>query len=189
VPVSMAQTEQGFLGWYIVRSFALYASTLSNHRSRHAFVSVLAFALLAVDAAIIIDAFRSLLLRSASVTFTTAHGFAVVAVFGWGPVLLFFFVVARGVGSEIRKHLYLADVAAMFHMFRDADGASVIARCRGMIAEHDYTSRVLGLRVNDRLIAGAAVYHGLAMSAMVLLVVMWSLQLTGARSEILLAAA
>ena len=176
-PVTMDNIYEGVLGWYITRSFVLYASTLSNHRSRHAWISVLTLAAVSLEAAVIADAVRSL--NRGSIVFTTAHGFAVVAILGWCNLLMYFLNLAKNIDTETRKHLYLVDVAGIFHLFRDPQGASVIARCRGMIAEHDYRSMVLGVQVTERVYALAWLYHGLATACMILTVVMWVMQLRG----------
>jgi hypothetical protein len=182
-PISMEEISQGFLGWYIVRSFALYASTLANHKSRHAFVSVLALSAIAVDGAVIIDTFRAL--RNGSITFTTAHGFAVAAIFGWSNMLLYFLYVANAINQEVRKHLYLVDVAGMFHLFRDPVSANILSRCRGFIAEHDYASKVLGIRITDKVMTIATLYHGLAVACIIVSCVMWGFELRGTSSDLL----
>ena len=179
----MTETNSGFLGWYITRSFSLYASTLSNHRSRHAFVSMLAAAAIAIDTAIIIDTFRSL--DRQKIVFTTAHGFAIFVILGWGPMLLRFLYVANGINQEVRKHLYLADVAGMYHLFKDPQAANIISRCRSMIAEHDYSTKVLGVRISDKVLATSFLFHGLAIGCMIVSIVMWGYDLKGLTNELL----
>lgn len=180
---SLEHTSQGFLGWYITRSFVLYASTLSNHRSRHAFISVLCLALVAIDIAFIVETLRSI--QRGEIRFTSAHMFGAVASVGWGSMLMYYLNVTKNMYSESKTHLYLIDVARMFHSFRDARSSDIISRCRGMVSEHDYASKVLGLEVTDKVMALWACFHCFAVSCIALSFTMWALTLRGDYSTLL----
>ena len=100
-------------------------------------------------------------------------------------MLLRFLFVANGINQEVRKHLYLADVAGMYHLFKDPQAANIIARCRSMIAEHDYSTKVLGVRISENVLFFCSLFHALAVGCMIVSLVMWGYDLKGLTNNLL----
>jgi hypothetical protein len=182
-PLSLQGYSEGFVGWYITRCFVLYASTCSNHSSRAASMGAFFLFMVLLCLVVLGDLFYAL---SAGYTtnggedlyFSTAHLIGLALSFGWGALLLRYIYVLLCINVERRKHLYIVDVAALYHECMTASTTSplidsgrgtaptfsahrnssgLVSLCKAMMLQHDFVVNLVGWPVSTQLLSLVAV--------------------------------
>ncbi|KAF8299527.1 hypothetical protein TcYC6_0067000 [Trypanosoma cruzi] len=172
-PLNPHDVFRGVAGWCVVRSLVFYASTCSNHAARSSAMSVyLAFALFGFLATIldIVYILVAGYLHS-GMHFSTGHSYAIVLCTLWGLMLLRYLYICVETVKEHKVHLYLLDVASLYHRMRQGpggEGSEVIARCREMIKEHEELPSVFSVQISPHILAAMAFIHVLALAVIVL---------------------
>ncbi|KAF8278584.1 hypothetical protein TcBrA4_0114510 [Trypanosoma cruzi] len=152
-PLNPHDVFRGVAGWCVVRSLVFYASTCSNHAARSSAMSVyLAFVLFGFLATIldIVYILVAGYLHS-GMHFSTGHSYAIVLCTLWGLMLLRYLYICVETVKEHKVHLYLLDVASLYHRMRQGpggEGSEVIARCREMIKEHEELPSVFSVQIS-----------------------------------------
>lgn len=150
-PLDLSEFFCGFVGWWISRNFILAASACSNHLARATgvtavIVSQTVVCFLVIGDAVYAGASGQLNLSGpgsgqvpGEIYFTGAHGLALVWVAIGGSLLIRYLVACVSTQHELRAHLNIMDIAAMYHGASQSDrsAAHVIMSCRSMAAQHD----------------------------------------------------
>jgi hypothetical protein len=171
--LSLSSLKDGFAGWYVMRSFVLYASTCTNHRARHAYAGVLLGLMAAVDGLLLIHG-TAAVISDDPVSFTGAHAMGLVMLLGWGTLLSMFIYASHHIDLERQRHCYLIDVASVFHQWTDERMSQLLTRCSGMVARHEIVGNIFGRRVGAVGVALWGLLQLLGLLGGLAVVVQWS---------------
>ena len=155
-PVSTQDLKSGFCGWFVTRCFVLYASTVSNHVARHSSISAVFLFMFVVQMVVFVDVIYALsreYIQRSSAYFTSAHLMGLWLVLSWGSLLIRYVYVCLLTERERQRHLYIFDVAALYHhtVLSNANSCSIIETCRSMTLLHDQRTTVFNVRLSPFL--------------------------------------
>ncbi|ESL09671.1 hypothetical protein TRSC58_02605 [Trypanosoma rangeli SC58] len=171
-PLNPHDVLTGVVGWCIVRSLVLYASTCFNHVSRSSTMSIyLAFVFCGF--LVTIGDFVYMLVVGYSHTgvyYSSGHTYAFVLCTLWGFMLQRYLYVCVGTCKEHTTHLYLLDVASLYHRLKQGpndESSDAIATCRQMINDHDELPSVFSIRISPLILVLMVFIHMIALTAII----------------------
>nr|CCC48132.1 conserved hypothetical protein [Trypanosoma vivax Y486] len=166
-PFNVNNVFSGVVGWYVVRSVVMYSATCSNHAARGLAMSVFFAFIVSIFIVIIGVAAHTVACgyQNSLTYFTCAHAYGFVLCVTWGVMLLRYLYICVEVNCEHERHLYVLDVASMYHHIiprsRKSD-SSAIARCRDMVMTHDRMPSIFLFRVTPLIVTTLVFLHVIA---------------------------
>ncbi|KAG5481934.1 hypothetical protein LSCM1_05644 [Leishmania martiniquensis] len=131
----------GFPGWYSLRSFILYASACANHRARTTAMGVFWFALMCAFILGLVNTFHVIQkgFKRGDRHYSTIHSYAFFAFLFWGSLLHRYLYVCVSTRRELRHHLYIMDIAALYQRVKlhDSEAGDIIEECRRISESND----------------------------------------------------
>ncbi|AAZ11499.1 uncharacterized protein TEOVI_000019500 [Trypanosoma equiperdum] len=141
-PFNVSDIFNGVSGWYVIRSVVVYAASCSNHAARGLAMSVF---FMLVNSCFLVTALDMICMLSFHYNdlgkrFSCMHAYGVVTCSVWGILLLRYLYKCVETVCESERHLYLLDVASLYHRTRynNAEGcADIITTCRKMVKAYE----------------------------------------------------
>ena len=120
-PLDFTDLTQGAIGWYVMRSFIVNASTNCHHAQRIASMSLLTAMMIAIELAVIAETLYSAATglyttRQSQITFGAPHAAAALMIAIVGHLDLVYVYLCARMEKERQRHVFLLDVARIHHM-------------------------------------------------------------------------
>ncbi|KEG09732.1 hypothetical protein DQ04_04741030 [Trypanosoma grayi] len=169
-PLNLNDVFSGVVGWYVVRSLVLYAATCSNHAARSTAMSIFFLMVLCGFLVTIGDIVYMLVAGHVhnGTYFSTGHTYAIVLCTAWAILLLRYLYVCVRTVSERGRHLYLLDVASLYHRLKQKEGdfsGDTIATCRRMLEAYDQLPCIFSTSVTPLMLTVVHFIHLVALVA------------------------
>ncbi|ORC89968.1 uncharacterized protein TM35_000102360 [Trypanosoma theileri] len=171
-PLNTGDVFNGVTGWYVVRSIVLYAATCSNHAARSSAMSIyflLVFCCFIVSIGDIIYMVASGNARNGRY-YSVGHTYAIILCISWGVMLLRYMYICVRTGIERARHLYLLDVASLYHRLKPNltdSSADIIGACSKMVKDHDQLPCIFSIQITPLFLACMVLIHMLALVVVV----------------------
>ncbi|RNF14703.1 uncharacterized protein Tco025E_05784 [Trypanosoma conorhini] len=169
-PLNPYDVLTGVVGWCVVRSLVLYASTCSNHASRGSTMSIYLTLVFCGFLVTIGDIVYVLVVgySHSGANYSLGHTYAFVLCTLWGFMLQRYLYICVGTLKEHTTHLYLLDVACLYHRLRhrpNDESSDAIATCHQMIKAHDELPSIFSVRISPLMLVVMVFIHLLALVA------------------------